>query len=118
MKTAQLSLLLIASCVLIPAAAAFISRAARVDARTYYERATRAAIMAARPPFTYRRLDHIVLRCASIEEMLRFYVDVLGATPEWLNRFDGTLHHVRVGDSLIDLVASDCKLAFAKDPPE
>ena len=49
--------------------------------------------------------------------MLRFYLDVLGATPEWLDRFDGTLHHVRVGDSLIDLLASDCALAFEKELP-
>ena len=49
--------------------------------------------------------------------MTSFYVAVLGATPEWLDRFEGTLSHLRVGDSFIDLVSMDASLAFAKGEP-
>ena len=68
-------------------------------------------------PFKHRHLDHVVLRCTSVETMTQFYVDVLGAKAEWLNRFDGALSHLRVGDSLIDLVAYDAPLTFAKQEP-
>ena len=68
-------------------------------------------------PFRHRKLDHVVLRCKDIQKMISFYVDVLGATPEWLDRFEGTLSHLRVGDSLIDLVSMDASLAFAKGEP-
>ena len=67
--------------------------------------------------FRFRKLDHVVLRCKNVETMQNWYLNVLGAAPEWLNRFDGALSHVRVGDSLIDLVAMDCSLAFAKGEP-
>ncbi len=32
--------------------------------------------------FRIRQIDHVVLRVVDIERMLRFYVDVLGCTPE------------------------------------
>jgi catechol-2,3-dioxygenase len=35
-------------------------------------------------PFTMRRLDHIVLRCADTQTMLDFYIRVLGAQPTTL----------------------------------
>ena len=78
------------------------------------QRRARSPTASASAPFSYHRLDHIVLRCKNMNETLKFYLDILGATPEWLGRFDGTLHHIRVGDSLIDLIAHDCELAFAK----
>ena len=58
------------------------------------------------------------MRCKSVSTMTRWYIDVLGATPEWLDRFNGTLSHVRVGDSLIDLLAMDAAFAFATDEPD
>lgn len=63
-------------------------------------------------PFKMRRLDHIVLRCDDAQQMLNFYVGVLGAEPTTLpngdssvGRFGGTLTHLRLGESLIDLVS-------------
>eukprot|EP00966_Prymnesium_polylepis_P001708 39308-Prymnesium_polylepis.1 len=58
-------------------------------------------------PFQFQRLDHIVLRCRDSQRMLDFYVGVLGAEPERVGRMDGTLSHLRVGASLIDLVGYD-----------
>lgn len=54
-------------------------------------------------PWTFRRLDHIVLRCRDVQAMLDFYVGVLGAEPEWVGRMEGCLSHLRIGSSLIDL---------------
>mmetsp|Transcript_7199 Transcript_7199/g.14752 ORF Transcript_7199/g.14752 Transcript_7199/m.14752 type:complete len:199 (-) Transcript_7199:376-972(-) len=54
-------------------------------------------------PFTFSRLDHIVLRCRDVQAMLDFYVGVLGAEPVWVGRFGGCLSHLRIGSSLIDL---------------
>ena len=68
-------------------------------------------------PFIHRKLDHVVLRCKSVKTMVNWYIDVLGAAPEWLDRFDGTFSHIRVGDSLIDLISYDCAVAFAKGTP-
>ena len=61
-------------------------------------------------PFKFNRLDHIVLRVTDMQTMVDFYVGVLGAEPEWLNRFDGKLSHLRIGSSLIDLSLSDKKI--------
>ena len=68
-------------------------------------------------PFKHRRLDHVVLRCRSVEAMARWYIEVLGGAPEWLGRFGGALSHVRVGESLIDFVAMESSLAFANGSP-
>ena len=57
----------------------------------------------AETPFTFQRLDHIVIRCRDTQKMLDFYVGVLGAEPEWVGRMDGALSHLRIGSSLIDL---------------
>lgn len=63
----------------------------------------RSAHTASSSPFRFNRLDHVVLKTRDMPEMIRFYVDILGAEPEWLNRFDGKLSHLRIGSSLIDL---------------
>lgn len=63
-------------------------------------------------PFTMRRLDHIVLRCDDVQRMVDFYVGVLGAEPTTLpdgtssvGRFGGSLTHLRLGTSLVDLMS-------------
>ena len=53
-----------------------------------------------------REIDHVVLRVKDIEAMSRFYCDVLGATyVAYRPKFGMT--HLRVGTSMIDLVAVD-----------
>jgi glyoxylase I family protein len=54
-------------------------------------------------------IDHVVLRVADVERALRFYVDVVGCTLERRQDEIG-LVQMRVGPSLIDLVAIDGKL--------
>jgi glyoxylase I family protein len=54
-------------------------------------------------------IDHVVLRVSDLERMIRFYVDVLGATLE-KEQDDIGLYQLRVGTSLIDLVPVDSKL--------
>lgn len=76
--------------------------------------ATEASLVTA-PPFRFRRLDHVVLRCRDIAAMTAFYVGTLGCEADWLGRFNGTLTHLRVGESLIDLVQAGCALSF-EDP--
>ena len=44
--------------------------------------------------------------------MTTFYVDTIGCEADWLGRFDGTLSHLRVGESLIDLIQAGCALSF------
>ncbi len=48
-------------------------------------------------------IDHVVLRVADVERMLRFYCDVLGCREE-RRRDDLGLVQLRAGRSLIDLV--------------
>jgi catechol 2,3-dioxygenase-like lactoylglutathione lyase family enzyme len=51
-----------------------------------------------------RHIDHIVLRVKDMQCMVRFYTDVVGASfVAW--RPDFNMTHLRVGASLIDLVA-------------
>ena len=51
-------------------------------------------------------IDHVVLRVRDLEAMSRFYCDVLGAARvAYRPEFD--MVHLRVGASLIDLVAVD-----------
>ena len=52
-------------------------------------------------PLDISGLDHVVLRCSNLEEMLRFYQQILGCQ---LERVTGSLHQLRAGSSLIDLV--------------
>jgi len=54
-------------------------------------------------------IDHIVLRVIDIEVMTRFYLDVLGCTPEREVKEIG-LFQFRAGSSLIDLVPVTGKL--------
>jgi glyoxylase I family protein len=55
------------------------------------------------PPFHIVDIDHLVLRVADLERMLRFYVDALGCRIE-RRRDDIGLVQLRAGRSLIDLV--------------
>jgi glyoxylase I family protein len=53
-----------------------------------------------------RDIDHVVLRVRDIEAMARFYCDVLGAS-KVAYRPEFGMTHLRVGGSMIDLVAVD-----------
>jgi glyoxylase I family protein len=59
-----------------------------------------------------RDIDHIVLRVRDIEAMTRFYCDVLGAR-KVAYRPEFGMTHLRVGSSMIDLVAVDGPLGKA-----
>ncbi len=61
-------------------------------------------------PFSIQVLDHIVLRTGRVEEMIKFYCDVLGCNVE--RRLDGEvgLIQLRAGKSLIDFVSLDGSL--------
>ncbi len=59
-----------------------------------------------KPPFTLRRLDHVVLRVRDVELMLDFYCRVLGCLVEKTQKTIG-LWQLRAGESLIDLVDSN-----------
>jgi glyoxylase I family protein len=50
-----------------------------------------------------RGIDHVVLRVTDIEVMRRFYCDILGAT-HVAYRAQFGMSHLRVGESMIDLV--------------
>lgn len=56
--------------------------------------------------FRVRALDHVVLRAADLEGMVRFYCEAIGCTVD--RRVDRLgMVHLRAGESLIDLVAVD-----------
>jgi len=59
-----------------------------------------------------REIDHLVLRIADLERMLRFYCDVLGCTIERRQDSIG-LVQLRAGRSLVDLVRIDGELGSA-----
>lgn len=59
--------------------------------------------------FRILQIDHLVLRVASLEKMLRFYCEVLGCSVERRQEEIG-LVQLRAGSSLIDLVPVDGKL--------
>ena len=59
-----------------------------------------------------REIDHLVLRVADLEQMLRFYCDALGCTVE-RRQDDLGLVQLRAGRSLIDLVPVSGKLGRA-----
>ena len=48
-----------------------------------------------------REIDHVVLRCVDLDQMLAFYRDVLCCPPE---SFQSGLIQLRAGRSLVDLV--------------
>ncbi len=64
-----------------------------------------------------RKIDHLVLRCAKINEMIRFYRDVLGCTIERELSPEQGLVQLRAGDALIDLVPVDSELGRAGGGP-
>jgi catechol 2,3-dioxygenase-like lactoylglutathione lyase family enzyme len=56
-----------------------------------------------------RSVDHVVLRVADVEKVGAFYIDVLGGS--WDRRRDDIgLHHLRLGEMMIDLVPVDGQL--------
>ena len=57
-------------------------------------------------------IDHVVFRVADLEKIANFYIDVLGARWERKQEAIG-LYQLRIGSSLIDLVAVDGKLGSA-----
>jgi len=63
-------------------------------------------------PFRLREIDHVVLRVASLQRSLDFYVGILGCTIERHQEEIG-LMQLRAGRSLIDLVPLDGKLGRA-----
>jgi catechol 2,3-dioxygenase-like lactoylglutathione lyase family enzyme len=68
-------------------------------------------------PITVTGFDHIVLRIRDKEQMLRFYVDVLGLSID-RDRPELGLTHVRAGPQMIDLVTLDGPLgAMGGAPP-
>ena len=56
------------------------------------------------------QIDHIVLRTDKLEQMLRFYCDVLGCKVERETSPEFGLIQLRAGNALIDLVSTDGKL--------
>ena len=59
-----------------------------------------------KPPFSLRKIDHVVLRVRDLDRSLAFYLDALGCTLE--KRQDALgLIQVRAGTSLVDLVPID-----------
>lgn len=58
------------------------------------------------------RLDHIVIRARDAGAMIRFYVDVVGCTLDRSVEQLG-LHHLKAGDSMIDIVSIDGELGRA-----
>jgi glyoxylase I family protein len=63
-----------------------------------------------------REIDHLVLRVADLEAMLRFYGEVLGCTVERRQDSIG-LVQLRAGRSLIDLVPVDGPIGRAGGAP-
>lgn len=57
-----------------------------------------------------RSIDHIVLRTAQPEPMVRFYEEVLGCRAERTLPPETGLIQLRAGDALIDIVAVDSEL--------
>ena len=71
--------------------------------------------MGANRPVRIAGLDHVVLRCARLDETMAFYVDVLGCVPE--REVPGIgLHQLRAGRALIDLVPVGSRLGGAEPP--
>ena len=71
--------------------------------------------MSANRPVRIAEIDHVVLRCARLDETMAFYVDVLGCVPE-REVPDIGLHQLRAGRALIDLVPVGSRLGGAEPP--
>ncbi len=56
--------------------------------------------------FSVKRLDHLVLRVRDIARSLQFYQQVLGCTVA-RDRPDLGLVHLRLGESMVDLISLD-----------
>lgn len=63
-----------------------------------------------------REIDHLVLRVADLDRMIRFYCEVLGCTVEKRQEELGLIQ-LRAGRSLVDLVPVDGKLGRAGGAP-
>ena len=66
-------------------------------------------------PLRIAGLDHVVLRCARLDETMAFYVEVLGCTLERELPELG-LHQLRAGRALIDLVPVGSRLGGPHPP--
>lgn len=64
-----------------------------------------------------RAIDHIVLRTARPEPMIRFYEEVLGCLVERRLPREAGLTQLRAGSALIDIVAVDSELGRAGGGP-
>ena len=61
------------------------------------------------PMINVRSVDHVVLGVADVEKVGAFYIDVLGG--RWdRRRGDIGLHHLRLGEMMIDLVPVEGQL--------
>jgi glyoxylase I family protein len=60
-------------------------------------------------PFQIREIDHVVIRCADLDNMVAFYRDALNCPVEKEQR-DLGLIQMRAGRSLIDLLAIGSKI--------
>ena len=67
------------------------------------------------PPLHIAGLDHLVLRCARLDETMAFYIELLGCTLERELPELG-LHQLRAGRALIDLVPVGSKLGGVHPP--
>ena len=67
-------------------------------------------------PITPKNLDHLVLRTNKLQEVIRFYEDVLGCKVERTIDTIG-LYQLRAGASLIDIVDTDGELGKRGGPP-
>ncbi|WP_199610999.1 VOC family protein [Flocculibacter collagenilyticus] len=61
-------------------------------------------------PFQLVALDHLVLRTANPQQLIRFYCDVLCATVERDHQATSGLTQLRAGSALIDIVGVNSKL--------
>lgn len=64
-----------------------------------------------------RAIDHIVLRTAHAEDMIRFYEDVLCCRVERTLPPETGLTQLRAGNALIDIVTTDSELGRAGGGP-
>ncbi len=62
--------------------------------------------------FQIRGIDHVVLRCNNVDEMLRFYCDVLGCTIAKRNERLGLIH-LSAGTAMIDLLSANGEIGYA-----
>src|SRR5438270_1181713 len=59
-----------------------------------------------------KSVDHVVLRVSDVDKVGAFYIDVLGGSWD-RRRPDIGLHHLRLGDTMLDLVPVDGPLGKA-----